>query len=77
MSAMSDVATLEAKLDASLNGSDWLLDQSVDETPGKFDGGRTLDDATVSPIAAFSSAGDGGTPLSDRSFERTASKLEI
>jgi len=77
MSVMSDIATLEAKLDASLNGSDWLLDQSVDETPGKFDGGRTLDDATVSPIAAFSSAGDGGTPLSDRSFERTASKLEI
>ena len=42
MSAMSDIATLEAKLDASLNGSDWLLDQSVDETPGKFDGGEDV-----------------------------------
>ena len=77
MGVMSDIAAMEAKLEASLNGSDWLLDQSVDETPGKFDGGGRFDGATVSPIAAFSSAGDGGTPLSDASFERTTSKLEI
>ena len=60
-----------------LNGVAWAAKLGIPTDEEFWAKWATLDDATVSPIAAFSSAGDGGTPLSDRSFERTASKLEI